>query len=217
MDYEAARRMMIDSQVRPNDVTDPRIQQALANTPREAFLPAGLREQAYVEREIVYAPGRSLIVARDFAKLLAALAPRAGELALDVAFGAGYSTAVLAKLCGMAVGVEAEAGLAEEAQATWSAQSVDNAAAVVGDPAAGAPDEGPYDVILVAHAVGRIPEALTAQLRDGGRLGAIRRAGAVSKGVIVSRTGAATATREAFDAAAANVLPGFEAPRAFAF
>jgi len=75
MDFKAARRRMVDSQVRTNDVTDLRLQTALETVPREDFLPAELRDQAYVERELPYAPGRSLMTVRDFAKLAAAAQP----------------------------------------------------------------------------------------------------------------------------------------------
>ena len=83
MNFSTARRRMVESQVRPNDVTDLRLQTALEETPREKFLPVELHDQAYVEREHVYAPGRTLITVRDFAKLAAAAEPKAGELVLN--------------------------------------------------------------------------------------------------------------------------------------
>ncbi|MHA7872829.1 MAG: protein-L-isoaspartate O-methyltransferase family protein, partial [Hyphococcus sp.] len=116
MDYKAARRHMVVSQVRTNDVTDLRIQQAMETVPREVFLPTELRDQAYVEREIEYSPGRWLLRARDFAKLLAAADPQEGDLVLNAVCGSGYSTGVLAQLSEMVVSLEKDEKLAAQAQ-----------------------------------------------------------------------------------------------------
>ena len=105
MDFKAARLRMVNSQVRTNDVTDLRLQEALETVPRETFLPSALRDQAYVERELAYAPGRTLLTVRDFAKLADAADPQDGDLALNVAAGCGYSAAVLAQLVDMVVAV----------------------------------------------------------------------------------------------------------------
>lgn len=217
MDFKATRKHMVDSQVRTNDVTDPRIQRAFETVEREQFLPAELRSQAYVDREITYAPGRSLITARDHAKLLNALDIKAGDLILDVGGGAGYSAAVLSHLGEMIVCVEKDEALAAKAQENWSAGGVVNAAVVAGEPNAGAPKQGPFDVIVIASAIEIEPAALLNQLKDGGRLGAIVRRGGVAKGVVWRRSGAVTAAHEIFDASARTIAPGFTQPKAFVF
>lgn len=218
MDYTVARRRMLNSQVRTNDVTDLRLQAALETIPRERFLPPELRDQAYVEREIPYADGRRLLTIRDFAKLAEAAEIAPTDLVLDVACGAGYSTAVLASLAEMVVAVEADEALAAAAQETLSALDINNAAVVTGDPAKGAPDQGPYDVVFIGGgAVAVEPETLLAQLKDGGRLAAIRREGGVSRGVVWRRDGDAIGARTVFDARTAAVLPEFEAPKTFRF
>lgn len=217
MDFAAARKHLVDSQVRTNDVTDPRIQRAFETVERERFLPPELRAQAYVDREIPYAPGRSMLTARDHAKLLAALDIGAGDLVLDVASGTGYSAAVLSQLGEMIVAVEKDDALAAKAQENWSAAGVVNAAVVNADPAAGAPKQGPYDVIVIAGAIEVEPAALLKQLKDGGRLGAIMRKGGVAKGVVWRRSGAAIAAHEIFDASARIVAPCFAQPKAFVF
>lgn len=217
MDFETARRHMVDSQVRPNDVTDPRILRAFETVARERFLPAELRAQAYIDREVVYAPGRALMTARDFAKLLEALDIEADALILDAGCGAGYSSAVLAQLGEMVVAVESDEALASTAQENWSAENVVNAAVIGGAPETGAPKQGPFDAIVIAGAIEVEPTALLGQLKDGGRLGAILRRNGVSKGVVWTRSGAATSAREVFDAAARTVIPGFARPKAFVF
>ncbi len=217
MDFEAARKHMVDSQVRPNDVTDLRIQRAFETIPRELFLPAELRPLAYVDREVVYANGKSLPTARDFSKLLAALAIRPSDLVLDAGCGAGYSTAVLAALCDMVVAVEMDETLAKFAEETLYGVGAVNTAVVQGDPASGAAQQGPFDVIVIAHAIEVEPAALLSQLKDGGRLGAFFRDGGVAKGSVWRRSGSAFAKVDMFDASARTVLHGFTRPKSFVF
>lgn len=217
MDFEAARRHMVDSQVRPNDVTDLRIQRAMEVTPREIFLPMELRDQAYIEREIRYAPGRHLLRARDFAKLVAAAEPRPGDLVLNVVCGSGYSTAILAQLTEMVVSLENDEEMAARAQENLTSLDLNNAAVIAGDPETGAAGQGPFDLIFIGGVIERKPERLLKQLKDGGRLAAIQRIDGVSRAVIYRRNGDAVARREIFDAAAQSVIPGFEAEKAFTF
>jgi protein-L-isoaspartate(D-aspartate) O-methyltransferase len=208
---------MVDSQVRPNDVTDLRLQLALEAVPREAFLPAAIRDQAYIERELAYAPGRRLLTARDFAKLVAALEIKPDDVALDIACGTGYSTAVLAALSRKVVAIESDEGLRKTARETLAALRVDNAEVVPGDAAGGAAALGPFDVVFIGAGIAVEPERLFAQLKDGGRLAAIKVEDGVGRGVIYLRRDGVIGARAAFDAATAFVLPGFEAPRRFSF
>ncbi|MEO1251344.1 MAG: protein-L-isoaspartate O-methyltransferase [Pseudomonadota bacterium] len=217
MDFEAARRHMVDSQVRTNDVTDLRIQRAMETTAREVFLPAELRDQAYVEREIEYAPGRRLLRARDFAKLVDAAEIRESDLVLNAFCGSGYSTAILAQLAEMVVSLESDDAMATAAQENLNNLGVSNAAVITGDPWKGAPDQGPFDVIFLGGVIERRPDALLDQLRDGGRLAAIVRADGVSRGGVYLRSGKAASFTPMFDAAAQSAMPGFEKPKSFVF
>jgi protein-L-isoaspartate(D-aspartate) O-methyltransferase len=217
MNYLDARRRMVDSQVRTNDVTNPAIQRAFEAIAREDFLPPEFSLQAYAEREICYAPGRSLITARDLAKLLAALDPRRGDLALDAATGCGYASAILSRLVEMVVAVEPDEALCARAQENLEAAGVVNAAVVHGAAEAGAAKQGPFDLILVANAIENEPTALLAQLKDGGRLGAIWRRNGVSKGCVWRKAGDSVAATEVFDASAAVIAPGFMRKKSFAF
>jgi len=217
MDFAAARKHMVDSQIRTNDVTDLRIQRAFEVVEREKFLPAELKSQAYVDKEIAYAPGRSLIAARDHAKLLAALEIKANNLVLDIAGGSGYSAAILSHLCDMVLSVENQEGSAAKAQDNWSGAGVVNAVVVSREPQSGAPKQGPFDAIVIAGVIETEPHALLGQLKDGGRLGSIFRRNGVSKGVLWRRSGSATAAQEIFDASARTIIPGFERLKAFVF
>ena len=217
MDFKTARRHMVESQVRTNDVTNLQLQTAMEETPREIFLPSELRAQAYVERELEYAPGRRLLTARDFSKLAAAADPRPGDLVLNALCGSGYSTAVLARLVEMVVAVESDEALAGQAQENLTSIGCTNAAVIAGDPWKGAAGQGPFDLIFICGAVEREPEALLDQLKDGGRLAGIRRKGGVSRGVLYTRSGDAFSYTEIFDASTRAVLPGFEAPKTFVF
>jgi len=217
MDFTAARKHMVLSQVRPNDVTDLRLAAAMETIPREIFLPKELREQAYVEREILYAPGRHLLRARDFSKLVAAAAPQSGELVLNTMCGSGYSTAILAALSEMVVSLESDEALAAQAQENLTAVGIDNAAVITADPWHGAKNQGPFDLVFLGGAIERRPEMLLEQLHDGGRLATILRKNGVSRGVIYQRTGDVYACVEKFDAASSAILPGFEAAKGFVF
>ena len=217
MDYKSARRHMVESQVRPNDITDLKLQTAMETTPRELFLPVELRDQAYVERELEYSPGRWLLRARDFAKLVAAAAPRADDLVLNAVCGSGYSTAILAQLTEMVVSLERDEALAAQAQENLTAIGVSNAAVITGDSVEGAPGQGPYDLIFIDGAIEQRPEKLLSQLKNDGRLATMMRKNGVSRGVVYKRSDDAFACTEKFDAATTVVLPGFGAEKTFVF
>ena len=218
MDFVAARRHMVESQVRPHDVTDLRIQAALETTPRELFLPQELKDQAYVEREIEYGERRRLLTARDTAKLLALAAPKPTDLVLNAVCGSGYSTALLAQLAEMIVSIESDEGLGARAEENLASLGRANAAVIVGDPWSGAEKQGPFDLIFLGGgAIEREPTVLLEQLKDGGRLAAILRKDGISRGVLYTRSGETISSVEAFDAKTQAILPGFEAPKEFVF
>ncbi|MFN3647779.1 MAG: protein-L-isoaspartate O-methyltransferase family protein [Gemmobacter sp.] len=213
-DFAARRVMMVDTQVRPSDVTKYPVIAAMLAVPRENFVPADLREAAYVGENLILAPGRVLLEPRSFAKLLDALDIRGDELVLDVGAGLGYSAAVIARMAEAVVAVESEP-LASEAQAALAAERVDNVAVIAGDLVAGSARHAPFDVIVVEGGVEELPEPLMAQLKVGGRIGALFMQGALGVVRIGTRTATGMVWRDAFNAAA-PVLPGFARKRAFA-
>ncbi|MCC6305589.1 MAG: protein-L-isoaspartate O-methyltransferase [Rhodobacteraceae bacterium] len=215
-DHAERRRMMVDNHVRTADVTKLPIIAAMLAVPREQFVPPALREAAYLGENLPLAPGRVVLDPRTLAKMLDALAIAPGEVVLDLGCGLGYSTAVIARLADTVIAVEEDAGLAAEAGTLLAAEGVDNAVVQVAPLAAGAPKHGPYDAITVQGAAEEVPEAILAQLRDGGRIGCLFAEGALGVCRIGVRAAGRIGWRYGF-AAGAPVLPGFARAPAFVF
>jgi protein-L-isoaspartate(D-aspartate) O-methyltransferase len=207
--------MMVDTQVRPSDVTKFPIIEAMLHVPREAFVPHGLREVAYVGENLEIGGGRVMLEPRTLAKLIDAMDIQRGDVVLDLACGLGYATAVLARLAEVVVAVEDEAARADAAQDNLADQGVDNAAVMTGPLAEGAAKSAPYDAILIEGAVEEVPAALLAQLREGGRIAAIFAEGDVGVARVGLMTDGRVNWRFVFNAGA-PVLPGFARARAFA-
>jgi protein-L-isoaspartate(D-aspartate) O-methyltransferase len=207
--------MMVDTQVRPSDVTKFPIIEAMLHVPREAFVPPSLREAAYVGENLEIGGGRVMLEARTLAKLIDALDIQRTDVVLDIACGLGYSTAVLARLAEFVVAVEDDAARADAAQANLSETGVDNAAVMTGPLAEGAPKSAPYDAILLQGAVEEVPAGLLEQLREGGRIGCIFAEGALGVARIGLMTDGRVSWRYGFNAGA-PVLAGFGRARAFA-
>ena len=216
-DYAAVRHAMVESQLRTNEVSEPRLVAALEAVPREAFVPEPLRGIAYVDEDIEVAPGRFLIEPRVLALLLQAAQLGPTDVVLDVGCLTGYSTALLACLADTVVGLESDADLAHRADQLMSTLGVDNAAVVTGPLAEGYAKQAPYDVILLGGAVPDVPTHLTDQLADGGRLLTIlRSSGGVGRAALMLRRHGQVSTRVLFDAAA-PAMPGFERAPGFVF
>jgi len=213
-DYASRRIMMVDTQVRPSDVTKFPIIRAMLAVPREAFVPIALKEAAYVGENLTIAPGRVVLEPRTLAKMLDGLDIQQGELVLDVGCGLGYSTAVMARLGEVVVAVEENADFVAEAQALLVANGIDNAHVIAAPLVQGAAKHGPYDVIVIEGAVEVVPETLLAQLKDGGRIGCLFMEGALGVCRIGYKNAGGTSWRSLFNACA-PVLPGFARAREF--
>jgi protein-L-isoaspartate(D-aspartate) O-methyltransferase len=213
IDFAQRRTIMVDTQVRPSDVTKFPIIEAMLTVPREAFVPQKSREAAYAGENVPLGGGRVMLEPRTLAKLLDGLDVQPGERVLDLGPGLGYSAALLAELAGEVVAVE-EGALAEGAQAAL--KGVANVTLVAGPLAAGAPAEAPFDVIMIEGAIEHLPEAIAAQLQEGGRIAALFSEDALGVARIGHKIDGAIAWRFAFNASA-PVLPGFEKERAFVF
>lgn len=206
-DYAAARQAMVDSQLRPEGVTDPLVIAAMAAVPRERFVPEEARAIAYSDRPVPLGEGRALAPPAALGALLNALRPAPGERAIVVGAGPGYSAAVLA-----AIGLEV---IALDAAGAGAAEGV--AFERVHGPLEGGYAKGaPYDLILIDGAVAMIPEALIAQLADGGRLGAALIENGITRLIVGRKSGNAFGHRMIGDAGVPP-LPGFDRPLAFTF
>ncbi len=172
-DFAEARDHMVDSQLRPNRVVDPRLLAAMRALPRERFLPPRLRALAYADEDIPLGEGRVLMEPMVFARLVQLLGLVEGERALVVAAGVGYGAAVLAACGARVTALEEDRALFALAGPVL-AEMAPTVVLAAGPLAAGWPAGAPYDVILIEGAVHEIPPALGAQLRaDGGRLAAV--------------------------------------------
>lgn len=208
-DYAEARSAMIDSQLRPQGVTDRALLDAMGSVAREAFVPAEARPLAYTDRAVPLGSGRFLGAPAALGQLLTDIGPRPGERALVVGGGSGYSAAVLAA---MGVGVTLlESDLALAAIARGNGLDT-----VEGPLEAGHRKRAPYDIILIDGAVEQIPDPLITQLADGGRLGAALIDGPVTRLVVGRKSGKAFGTLSLGDAGVPP-LPGFTRPPAFTF
>jgi protein-L-isoaspartate(D-aspartate) O-methyltransferase len=214
-DFAARRVMMVDSQVRPSDVTKFPIIEAMLAIPREAYVPAAAREAAYMGENLPFAPGRVMLEPRTLAKMLDALDIQPSDVVLDIGCGLGYSTAVIARFADAVVAVEDSDAMATAAQNVLMAQGVDNAAVIAGPLAAGAAKHGPYDVITVQGGVETVPDAILLQLKEGGRIACVFMEAALGIVRIGYKTDGIVNWRFGFNAGA-PVLPGFAAGRVFA-
>jgi len=215
-DAVAARRLMVDGQVRTADVTDAALLDAMLAIPRERFLPPALAPLAYLDGDIQIAPGRALLSPMVLAKLIQAARITAEDLVLDLGCGTGYSSAVLARLAGTVVALEEDAELARQARESLAAAGAAQVTLVVGPLVAGWPAAGPYDVILLNGSAEVLPEALGPQLKSGGRLVGVLGRPPATKATITHMIEGHFVGRPIFDAAA-RLLPGFVAPPAFVF
>ncbi len=214
-DYATRRRMMVDTQVRPADVTKFPIIDAMLEIPREAFVPRDRAEAAYVSENIDIGSGRVVLEPRTFAKMLDGLDVTNDDLVLDIGAGLGYSSAVIARIAEAVVAVEDDASRVKEAQSLLSDHHADNVILHEGPLTEGAPEHGPYDVIIIEGAVQQVPQTLIDQLKDGGRIACLFMENALGVVRIGYRIDGSLSWRYSFNASA-PVLAGFEKETAFA-
>lgn len=214
-DFATRRTMMVDTQIRPSDVTKFPIIDAMLSVPREAFVPRPLREAAYVGENLDLGGGRVILEPRTLAKMLDSLDISGDELVLDIGAAFGYSSAVIARMAQAVVAVEENADMVAEAQTILSEQGADNVILHEGPLAAGAPEHGPYDVIVVQGGVEQIPDDLLEQLKDGGRIACVFSDNALGVVRVGYKIDGDISWRYAFNAGA-PVLPGFVSEAEFA-
>ena len=225
MDFTAARRTMVESQIRPNQVTDAAVLAALAEVPREAFVPKGLAGVAYVDEAICLEEGgleggRHLMEPLIAARLLQAATVTPTDVALEVGCGPGYGAAVLAHMASTVVALESDPALAAAAADALARLEINTVTVVEGPLSEGWSEQAPYDVIIMGGAVAQVPAAITDQLAEGGRLAAVLtppgQATDMGRGTLFVRQAGVLSHVDLFDAGTPP-LPGFAPPPAFVF
>ena len=215
-DFAERRRIMVDTQVRPSDVTSFPIIDAMLSVPREGFVPDVVRDLAYVGGPVALTPTRQLMEPRTIAKMLQALDVTPADLVLEIGPGLGYGTALLARLAEAVVAVEEDPSLAAEAEAALSAHGADNAAVLTAPLTLGSARNGPYDVIVVFGGVEEMPQALIDQLKEGGRIMAVFMNAALGEARLGRKHRGVVSWRMEFNATA-PVLAGFARQPGFVF
>lgn len=210
MDFAAARRAMVDSQLRPQAVTDPIVVTAMTNVPREEFVAPEARAIAYIDRMVPMAPGRGLSPPASLGRMLTELAPRAGERALVVGAGSGYSAALLSDMGLDVVAVESDPALLA------ALGSLTGVRVVAGPLEQGAASEGPFDLVIVDGQIEALPDTLVEQLKVGGRLAVCLVENGVPRLMAGTRSVHGFGLKSFADSSMAP-LPGFARPRVFTF
>jgi len=208
-DYPAARRAMVESQLRPQGVTDPAVLGAMASIERELYLPESTRPIAYTDRAVALGDDRFLPAPAVLGQLLTQMKPERGQRALVVGAGTGYSAAVLAHIGLDVIALENSADLAGRAREL-------GIAVVEGPLEAGWRKSAPYQQILIDGAIEIIPDAIVDQLADGGQLGTVLIDRGVARLIVGRKAGGAFGYLSLGDAGT-PALPGFSRPKAFSF
>ncbi len=216
MDYATARRKMVESQIRPDDVTDEAVINAFSTVPREAFLPKSKQPLAYSEMEVPTVEGRAFWCARDLAKLLQAMELDSGDLVLVVGAGEGYSAALLNNIVDTVIALEATEEMTEATTDRLAGLGADRVACVTGDLQLGYAAEGPYDAILINGRVEQVPPALLEQLKPGGRLGTVIGTDFNARAVVYTASEHSVASRSIFECVPPK-LSEFDVEPAFQF
>lgn len=222
MDFVAARQKMVDNQIRTTDVTSHSVLKAFLTVEREKFVPANMAAVAYIDDDLEIAsanderPARYIMEPSPLAKLLQLASVKKSDLVLEVGCGTGYAAALLSLVSDSVVALESDEALANEATEALSENGYDNVAVVTGELKAGYPSAAPYDVIFINGAVEAVPQALTDQLRDGGRLVAVVGTGNAAQAHLFVRTGNDISSRPVFNSSI-KPLPGFELAPEFVF
>lgn len=217
--FSTARQNMVDCQVRPSDVTDNRIIDAMLEVPREAFVPQNQRPLAYLDLDLDVGDAgskRFLIKAAVTARMLQAAEIKATDKVLVVGCATGYAAAIVAQFAGEVTATEGDPALAAKAKAALSDIGLGRVTVATAAAADGHAANAPYDVIVLNGATEIVPEGLYRQLRDGGRLVGVFAMTQPPRATMVTHSHEDYGTRALFDAVA-PVLPGLERRPAFVF
>ncbi len=217
IDFALARRNMVDSQLRTNKVTEPRLLSAMGAVPREAFVPSGRRSVAYTDEAVPIGNGRSLLAPMVAGRMYQLAEPGPNDLVLLVGAGTGYGAAVLGRMVSAVVALEEDETLAKAAEQALAEAEADNVVIAQGPLSEGWAKQAPYDVIVFEGSVEEVPGPILEQLAADGRLvAAITGETGMSVATVMRKAGNAIAMDRVFDASIPP-LPGFSRAREFVF
>ncbi len=220
-DWLTARCNMVESQIKPNAVTDQRLISALLAVPRELFVPTSMHALTYCDLDIDISVDASedachILAPMTFARMIQLASIHPTDHVLDIGCASGYSSAVLSSIAGSVVAIEQDDGMVSRAQDTLTAIGADNVAVVQSNLNSGLGSQGPYDAIILEGAVEEIPESLFGQLSDGGRLVAALRSNGIDTFYRFVRSNGEISGSSAFGSSV-RMLRGFECEQGFVF
>ena len=217
MDFSIARHNMVESQIRPNGITDGALITALSQVERERFVPESNRSFAYVGENMSLDNDRFMLDPMSFGKLAQLAQIKPDDLVLDIGPATGYSTAVIAQLAESVVGVEEDNELCEIAGQTLIDMGITNAAIICGEHCKGLKSEAPFDVIIINGRLSRIPDELVEQLAEGGRLVGIVGKKYDSHAVLLKKIDGKISHRTGFDSSAPLLCKTQQSKPGFSF
>ena len=192
LNISQARFNMIEQQIRPWNVLDMGVLELLGSIRRDVFVPAAHKSLAYADLEIPLPNGQCMLAPRLEARLLQDLAIQKHEKVLEIGSGTGFMASLLAHRAKHVLTLELDPELAELARSNLQRAQVNNVSVRQADGVGGAPNDGPFDVILISGSVAEVPAALLEQLRVGGRLAAITGDEPIMRASLITRTAANT-------------------------
>ena len=217
MNIEQARFNMIEQQIRPWDVMDADVLHLLSVVKREDFVPLAYRALAFADMEIPLGQGQFMLAPKVEARLLQDAAVQKHEKVLEIGTGSGFMASLLAHRAQRVISLEIDPELAKLARANLQKAGIHNAEVRQADGSQGAPQDAPFDVIVLSGSVAEVPQALLSQLKVGGRLVAVVGEEPVMRATVVTRHGeAAFSTTQAWDTVAPRLV-NFPEPSHFKF
>ena len=205
MDYQVARHNMVENQIRPNRVNDVHIINAMANVPREKFVPEDSVSVAYGDKAIFLGKERYLMAPMLFARLLQEAKISGDHIVLNIGCGSGYSAAILAGISKAVVGIEVDPELAQKASSLMVELGIDNVLIIEKSLIDGYAKQAPYDVILFSGSIEQVPKKIIDQIADGGRLVSVvmdesKSSDCLGKAIVTTKFGDVISRSEVFDA-----------------
>jgi protein-L-isoaspartate(D-aspartate) O-methyltransferase len=169
-DFTAERQRMVQQQLKGRDIKDERVLTAMAKVPREEFVPPDSRGASYADGPLPIGYGQTISQPYIVAFMTEELRLKPSDRVLEIGTGSGYQTAILAELVADVYTIEIVEPLAKNAEATLQRLGYKDMHVKAGDGYKGWPEAAPFDAIIVTCAPDRVPQPLTDQLKDGGRM-----------------------------------------------